>query len=123
MIEFWDPESHEMPEGDGRLYFDLMAETDYLDMEQNQTYALAMEVSNDGKLLVIYGRDQKIRVYNFRSGKLLVSFDETHEYLDSVQESKEVEHRLLQVESSDMERRKLVEKDVMRNWDSTAKES
>ena len=82
-----------------------------------------MEISNDGKLLAIYGRDQKIRVYNFKTGKLLVKFDETTEYLDSVQESKEVEHRLLQVESNDMDRRKLVEKDVMRSWDQTAKES
>ena len=56
-IEIWDPESHEMPESDGRLGFDLMSDTDYLDLTAKETYALAMELSSDGKLLVIYGKD------------------------------------------------------------------
>ena len=32
MIEIWDPESLEMPEGDGRLGFDMMSDTDYFDL-------------------------------------------------------------------------------------------
>ena len=57
MIEIWDPESHEMPDGDGRLGFDMMSDTDYFDLASKETYALAMEISNDGKLLAIFGRD------------------------------------------------------------------
>ena len=84
MIEIWDPESHEMPEGDGRLTFDLMSDTDYFELNANslfakETYALAMQFSNDGKLLAIFARDQKIRIFNFNNGKLLRLLDETFE--------------------------------------------
>ena len=46
-IEIWDPETHEMPEGDDRLKFDLMSETDYYSLASAETFALSMEFSPD----------------------------------------------------------------------------
>ena len=58
MIEVWDPETHCMPEGgDSRLGYELMSETNFFDLASKQTYALAMELTSDGKLLAILGRD------------------------------------------------------------------
>ena len=78
MIEVWDPETHSMPEeGDTRLGYELMSGTDLFDLASKETYALSMELTSDGKLLAILGRDQKLRVFSFRTGKLLRLFDET----------------------------------------------
>ena len=51
-----------------------------------------MELTTDGKLLAIMGRDLKIRVFSFKTGKLLRLIDETNEMLKQVQESTEPRH-------------------------------
>ena len=99
-----------------------MSDTDYFDLNTKETYALAMEFSKDGKLLAIYGRDLKIRVFNFKTGILLRLIDETFELLEKVQESEDPRYQLLQVEEKDKENRKLVEKDVEKQWDLSTKE-
>ena len=88
-IEIWDPELHEMPEDtrERGLRFELMSETDYYALAQAETYALSMEFSPDWELLAIYCKDCKIRVFNFRSGKLIRTIDESIENLIAVQEA------------------------------------
>ena len=77
-IEIWDPESHELPSSDDdtRLQFDLLSETDYYALVQDETYALEMQFDQSGQFLAIYARDYKIRVFHFTSGRIVRTFDE-----------------------------------------------
>ena len=90
-IEIWDPETHEMPEmdTDGRLKFELMSETDYYDLAINETCAVALTFSQNGKYLAIYGKDSVIRVFDFCRGKIVRRFDESIQRLTELQESAE----------------------------------
>ena len=85
-IEIWDPESKELPT-DGRLSFEMLSETDYFALVADETFALAMEFSTDWQLLAVYGRDCKIRVFHFKSGRLVCTIDESLEQLTRVQEA------------------------------------
>ena len=58
-----------------------MSETDYYAMAAVETFALAIEFSPDWKLLAIFCRDSKIRVFHFTSGRLIITIDESVEAL------------------------------------------
>ena len=93
-IEIWDPETHEMPE-DSRLQFELMSETDYYTLAAEDTFALSMEFSPDWKLLAIFCRDCKIRVFHFASGRLITTIDESVEALTLAQNAEEPDAMIL----------------------------
>ena len=69
--------------GDKRLQFELLSETDYYSLVTSETFALAMEFSTDFQLLAIYCRDCKIRVFHFRTGRLISTIDESIEAIMS----------------------------------------
>ena len=75
-IEIWDPETLAFPD-DGRLSFELMSETAYYSLIENETFALSMEFSPDFSLLAIYCRDSKVRVFHFTTGRLIRVIDES----------------------------------------------
>ena len=83
-IEIWDPESHDLPT-DGRISFEMLSETDYYTLATSETFALAMEFSKDWKLLAVYGRDCRIRVFHFSTGRLICTIEETVEKLQREQ--------------------------------------
>ena len=55
-----------------------------------------------------------IRIFSFKTGKLLRLLNETFEHVEKVQESEETRYKLLQLEAGDMERRKLNEKEIVK---------
>jgi hypothetical protein len=46
-------------------------------MAKQKTFALSMAVGNKGELVAFYGRDRKVRIFDFRSGKLLQTIDDS----------------------------------------------
>ena len=66
-----------------------MSETDYYTMAAAETFALAMEFSPDWKLLAIFCRDCKIRIFHFTSGRLILTIDESVEALTAAQSAEE----------------------------------
>ena len=79
-IEIWDPETCELPT-DGRLSFEMLSETDYYSLATDETFALSMEFSKDWQLLAVYARDCKIRIFHFKTGRLICTIDECIEHL------------------------------------------
>ena len=67
----------------------MLSETDLYSLVENETFALAMEFSPDWKLLAIYARDCKVRVFHFSSGRLLSIIDESLTVLSVQQEQQE----------------------------------
>lgn len=115
-IEVWDPESQELPT-DGRLSFEMLSETDYYKLAVDETFALAMEFSRDWQLLAVYGRDSKIRVFHFKSGRLICTIDESLEALTRVQEDATDELVLIE-NPADFTAKMQGYKEAMRSWDS-----
>jgi len=54
----------------GRLLFEYLAETDYFELVQKKTFALAIEFSHSGETMALFARDRKIRLFDFKTGKL-----------------------------------------------------
>jgi peptidylprolyl isomerase domain and WD repeat-containing protein 1 len=77
MIEIWDPETYEFPSTDfKKLKYELITDTDFLELAKAKTFALSMAVSNNGEILAIYARDRKVRIFNIITGKLLRTVDD-----------------------------------------------
>ena len=74
MVEVWDPETLEIGVG---LGYELVSETDFMQLAKNRTYALSCAVSNSGELVAMYCRDRKIRIFNVRTGKLIRMTDDS----------------------------------------------
>jgi WD40 repeat protein len=74
MIELWDPETFDLPES---LDFNLVTDTDLLEIAKSKTFALSCAASNTGELIAFYTRDRKIRVFSIKSGKLLRTIDDS----------------------------------------------
>lgn len=124
-IEIWDPETRELPE-DGRLAFEMLSETDYYSLATDDTFAVAMEFSPDWQLLGVFGRDCKIRIFHFKSGRLLSVIDEGIDRLTEVQGKEDsrsdnddgVDQEMLKVENTTEFQAKMSQyKDAMRLWD------
>lgn len=80
MIEIWDPETFELPES---LDFNLVIDTDLLEIAKSKTFALSCAASNTGEFMAFYTRDRKIRVFSIKSGKLLRTIDDSlQQYID-----------------------------------------
>lgn len=57
--------------------FDSKLDTDLYEFAKNKTYPCGLAVSPDGKRFASLSGDRKVRVFNFRTGKLYRIFDET----------------------------------------------
>jgi peptidylprolyl isomerase domain and WD repeat-containing protein 1 len=67
----------------GRIDYELISDTDLFELIKNKTSALSCSFSNDGKLLAIYCRDRKIRLFDVKTGKLKKTINETLQmYID-----------------------------------------
>lgn len=56
-----------------------MSETDYFELPKNKTCALSCSFNNGGDKMVMFCRDRKIRIFNFKTGKLLKVYNESLE--------------------------------------------
>jgi len=73
----------EFPSDERRLNFELISDTDLLELATKKTCALNMTFSNSGNMMAIFCRDRFIRIFNVKTGKLLKTIDETlQSYID-----------------------------------------
>ena len=70
VIEVLDPDNLELPD-DCRLNFEVLSDTDYCELVQKKTFASAIKFSRDGQLMAMYFHDRRIRIFEFKTGKLL----------------------------------------------------
>lgn len=77
-----------------------------------------MKFSPDGSLLAVYCRDSKVRIFQFRTGRLLTVLDESVAALTAQQEAEEPSELTL-LEPTEFQAKMQSYKEVMRLWDST----
>ena len=106
-----------------KLSYELVSDTDMLELAKSKTFALSCAVSTNGELVALYARDRKIRVFEVRSGKLVRTIDDNAQiYVDyqltkGTEGAAVVKSDMLYLEKLDFERRMAVEKDIERQWD------
>lgn len=66
--------------------FDSKLDTDLFEFAKNKTYPCGLAVSPDGKKFASLSGDRKVRVFNFRTGKLYRVFDETLQRFTELQQ-------------------------------------
>lgn len=84
MIEYWDINNYNFPnttttDSNPRLQFTMKSETDLYELVKQRITAWNVSVSHRGEEFVLYCRDKKIRVFNFRRGKITRIYDESIE--------------------------------------------
>ncbi|TNV83648.1 hypothetical protein FGO68_gene5279 [Halteria grandinella] len=107
LTEVWDSESGEFP---GGLGYEFMSDTGFMELPKAKTHAIAMAVREE--IVAMYCRDRKVRVFNVKSGKIIITIDESlTQYAQSEKGSMQY------LEKFDLERRLAVERDLEKQWD------
>lgn len=69
------------------ISFESKLDTDLFEFAKNKTYPCGLAVSPDGKRFASLSGDRKVRVFNFRTGKLYRIFDETLQRFSELQQT------------------------------------
>lgn len=122
IVEIWDPETYEFPEDEGRLKFQLLSDTDFIELVKARTCVVSMAFSTAGDLLAMLGKDRVIRVFRLADGKLLLTLDETLQTYTEEQANIKGKSDMLYLDKLDFERRLLVERELDKQWEYSARE-
>ena len=78
VIEYWCASTLEMPsKKDGKISFEYKIETDLYDLAKSKSFPTCLATSGNGKYFALCSVDRQIRVFNFKSGKLIRRYDES----------------------------------------------
>ncbi len=108
MLEYWTGPRHDykFPKNVG---FDSKLDTDLFEFAKEKTTVIAIEFSMNGKQMAVLSKDRKIRLFDFLSGKITQTIDESLEVYSNIQQ---VTPQLANMEFG---RRIAIEKDIERN--------
>lgn len=86
MLEYWTGPKMEykFPKC---ISFESKLDTDLFEFAKNKTYPCGLAISPDGKRFASLSGDRKVRVFNFRTGKLYRIFDETLQRFSELQQT------------------------------------
>ncbi|OLN88480.1 Peptidyl-prolyl cis-trans isomerase cyp15 [Colletotrichum chlorophyti] len=107
MLEYWRPNgSYEKPDN----VFEFKASTNLFDFKKAKSVPTSITVSPNGKQFVAFSQpDRKIRVFDFASGKLYRTYDESLQVIEEMQQAGSALNKLDPVEFG---RRFAVEREV-----------
>eukprot|EP01133_Synstelium_polycarpum_P018254 gene18254-21844_t len=112
-IEYWTPDdTYAEPT---HVEFAYRLDTDLYDMMKSKTSAQSLEISHNGRYFATMGRDRKIRIFNYLSGRLHRVYDESFAVLNAVQKA---EDEAYHVDSTDFGRRMAMERDIETAYDN-----
>ena len=66
------------------ITFTSKANTDLYALLRKKKFAVSMDISPSGTHFVVYGSDRKIRLFDYKSGKLIKQFDERMKVYDAL---------------------------------------
>jgi len=97
--------------------FQYKLDTDLYALAKSKTAAYTIEVSSDGEKFSTTGPDRHVRVFRWKTGKLIKDIDETLVYAEDIQRSGNEKYAL---EDIDFGRRLAVERDVSKSLEKYA---
>ncbi|KAK6538103.1 Peptidylprolyl isomerase domain and WD repeat containing protein 1 [Orbilia ellipsospora] len=107
MIEYWTPHGdYDKPKD----VFDLKSSTNLFEFKKSKSAPTSLTISPTGTQFATFSLpDRQIRVFDFASGKLLRTYDESIETLNTMQQAGTAMHK---VDDVDFGRRLAVEKEI-----------
>ncbi|TDZ30071.1 Peptidyl-prolyl cis-trans isomerase cyp15 [Colletotrichum spinosum] len=107
MLEYWRPSgNYDKPDN----VFEFKASTNLFDFKKAKTIPTSISISPTGKQFVTFSQpDRKIRIFDFASGKLYRTYDES---LQVIEEMQHVGSTLQKLDSVEFGRRFAVEREI-----------
>lgn len=84
-VEYWDPQSYELPTAKHGVAFEYKSETSLFEFAKAKTVPTSLEFSPDGALFVTAARDAKIRVFRTATARLVKVYDDSAAEFDRAQ--------------------------------------
>ena len=108
-IELWSTEKpYDRPQG---LDFEFIMETDYVLYRRDKVVPIAMTMSHDGEWIAIKSADHFIRLFRFKTGKMVLAMDES---IDRHEELQKQGEEMYKVDSIEFGKHVAVERQLMR---------
>eukprot|EP00126_Sphaerothecum_destruens_P006274 Sdes_comp19293_c0_seq1m10347 len=108
IIEYWDPsKDYEFPTS--VVKFTSKLDTDLFELVKHKTMPYSVTFSSDGVYFAVTSDDRIVRIFNFASGKLVRSFDES---LTTLSQQQSDAPELLKLDSIDFGRRIAQEREL-----------
>ncbi|EAR95354.1 peptidyl-prolyl cis-trans isomerase, cyclophilin-type protein (macronuclear) [Tetrahymena thermophila SB210] len=118
-IEIWDPKTFDFPEN-SKFKFSSKLQTDYFELLKKQVVPLGACLSNNGQYLAIYGSDKQIRIFNFKTGKIIHTIDESDKRIQEIQDNdQDPEYKLHKLDKFAFSRRMATERETEKIFDPT----
>jgi len=115
-IEYWDPNTLDIPSSEGIVSFKSKFQTDLFFMVKNKTWALSITISPSGKLWGLMTKDRRILLFDFKRAKIVRKINNDIKRLIEIQntpveniEEGEIDFRL---EHSDFDRKMVTEREI-----------
>ncbi|KAK8808396.1 hypothetical protein WA158_008297 [Blastocystis sp. Blastoise] len=106
IIDYWNPKTGLFPAD--IVEFKLKTSTNLYDIARQKSSPVSITISPDGELFAVMASDSQIRIFNFKSGKLVHQYDESISTLEDQMSRGE-----LGIEAIDFGRRLQREKDIL----------
>ena len=114
MIEYWDPSTYEKPDS----VFKFKSSTDLFDFKKSKSLPTSITISPSGAQFATFSfPDRKVRVFDFATGKLYRSYDES---LSALAEMQQAGTALQTLDQNDFTRRMTTERDLESSASPTA---
>ena len=106
MIEYWSPSTYEKPDS----VFEFKSSTDLFEFKKSKSLPTSITISPSGAQFATFSfPDRKVRIFDFASGKLHRSYDESMSTTSDMQQAGTALHTL---EPTEFSRRLAVERDL-----------
>ena len=79
MLEYWSGPKHSFTRNPPNVKWEYKTDTDLYDLAKNKTQALSLSFTHDGKTMAVMGKDRLLRIFDFSTGRILVTIDDTLE--------------------------------------------
>ena len=106
MIEYWSPSTYEKPE----TVFEFKSSTDLFDFKKSKSLPTSITISPCGAQFATFSfPDRKVRIFDFASGKLYRTYDES---IATISDMQQAGTALQTLEPTEFSRRLAVERDL-----------
>lgn len=106
IIDYWSTSRYEYKFPEDRVTFKYKTETDLYELTKNKCCIHDLCITVDGLYFATLTNDRKIRIFKFKTGKMLKVFDESINFLCKLQKEQQI------LPAIEFNRRKAVEEDL-----------
>ena len=107
MIEYWSGDTYVHPQN---VSFEYKTDTDLYEFAKNGTTPISIDFSPNYQLFATIGRDRKIRIFHFTTGKLYRVYDESLATILQMQQT--ADQSLLKLDNMEFGRRVAIEREI-----------